>query len=208
MAMVTLELLTELFPQTKKEVCEKYLDPLIQTCDRYEIVSDDRLAAFLGQIGTESGGLNHVRENLNYSDTSLLKVFPKYFKTPADAAQYARKPEMIANRVYGGRMGNGTEATGDGWRYRGRGFIQITGKNNYTAFAKDNDITVEDAVAYLETDMGAAISAGWYWWKNNLNAIADKGDITTLTKKINGGTHGLEQRMQYYKTAKLILGRT
>lgn len=206
MATVTLELLTKLFPQTKKEVCEKYLNPLIQTCDKYEIVSADRLAAFLGQIGVESGGLNHVRENLNYSDTSLLKVFPKYFKSPADAAQYARKPEMIANRVYGGRMGNGTEATGDGYRYRGRGFIQITGKNNYTAFAKDNGMTIEEAVAYLETDEGAAMSAGWFWNTNKLNAIADKGDITTLTKKINGGTHGLEERKAYYAHAKKLLG--
>lgn len=206
MSLITVDLLTKLYPTTKKEVCEQYLSPLIVATDKYEIVSKERVACFLAQIGVESGGLNHVRENLNYSDSALLKVFPKYFKSQADAAQYARKPEMIANRVYGGRMGNGTEATGDGWKFRGRGFIQITGKNNYTALAKSLEMSLDDAIAYLETDEGAAVSAAWFWNTNNLNAIADKGDITTLTKKINGGTHGLEERKAYYATAKKLLG--
>jgi putative chitinase len=203
--MITLELLTKLFPNTKEETCDKFMIPLINACERYEIVSTNRLAAFLAQIGHESGGLNHTVENLNYSDAGLLKTFKKYFN-PTSAAQYSRKPEMIANRVYGGRMGNGTEATGDGYKYRGRGFIQITGKDNYSRFAKDNDITLDEAVEYISTDMGAAISAGWFWDSNNLNAIADKGDMKTLTKKINGGFHGLEERIALYNKAKQLLG--
>jgi putative chitinase len=132
-------------------------------------------------------------------------VFSKYFQTPTIAAQYARQQQKIANRVYANRMGNGDEASGDGWRYRGRGAIQLTGKNNYIGFAHDMGMSLEDAIAYLETPEGAIMSAGWFWNNNKLNAIADKNDVTAMTKAINGGTNGLDDRARLYKLALTVV---
>ena len=167
----------------------------------YEINTPERVAAFLAQCAHESGGFKFLKENLNYKAESLCKVFPKYFPDINLAKQYEKKPEKIANRVYGNRMGNGDESTGDGFKYMGRGLIQLTGKNNYTLFAAAIDTPLEEIPEYLQTFEGAVQSACWFWEQNNLNQWADKKDIMTLTKRINGGTIGLEDRIKHYNHA-------
>jgi putative chitinase len=159
---------------------------------------------FLAQIGHESGDLKYTEENLNYSGERLLVVFPKYFGW-VDVGLYARKPEKIANRVYANRMGNGPEASGDGYRYRGRGLIQLTGFNNYSEYAKSLGIGVKETADYVSTPIGAVSSAGWFWKTRGLNAIADPGDILTSTKIINGGTNGLAERTALYNKALQII---
>ena len=171
----------------------------------YDINTPQRVAAFMAQCAHESGGFKFLKENLNYKAESLCRVWPKYFNA-SNAAQYAHNQEKIANRAYAGRMGNGDEASGDGWRFCGRGLIQLTGKNNYTFFAASLDMDVEDVPEYLETFEGAVQSACFFWEQNNLNQWADKGDILTLTKKINGGTIGLDDRIKHYNHALHVLG--
>lgn len=187
-----------------------YLDnwhsALSEILPEYEINTKERVAAFIAQCAHESGNFRFLKENLNYKAPSLRKVFPKYFPDDAIAAQYANKQEKIANRVYANRMGNGDEASGDGWRYCGRGLIQLTGKNNYTFFAASLDMKVEDVPEYLGTFEGAVQSACFFWEQNNLNQWADKGDILTLTKRINGGTIGLDDRIKHFEHAKHVLG--
>jgi len=158
------------------------------------------------QYAHESGGFVFLTENLNYRAESLLKLFPKYFKDMATAKSYERKPERIANRIYADRMGNGNEASGDGWKYRGRGLIQLTGKTNYTWFAASLEISPEEAAEYTQTFEGAAQSACWFWETNKINAFADKSDIVGMTKRINGGTIGLEDRKKHYEHALHVLG--
>jgi putative chitinase len=175
----------------------------------YDINTPQRVAAFVAQCAHESGGFRMLKENLNYKAATLRKIFPKYFPTDALAAQFAALPnkqEAIANRVYGGRMGNGPEETGDGFRYLGRGLIQLTGKNNYQAFADSIETPVEEIPAYLATFEGAVQSACWFWETNKLNQWADRGDILTLTKRINGGTIGLDDRIKHYEHALHVLG--
>jgi putative chitinase len=175
----------------------------------YEINTPQRIAAFMAQCAHESGGFTALKENLNYKPATLRKLFSKYFPTDALAEEYCAKPnkqEAIANRVYANRMGNGDEASGDGYKYCGRGLIQLTGKSNYVAFADSLQITPEEASEYLATFEGAAQSACWFWESNNLNKWADAGDILTLTKKINGGTIGLEDRIKHYEHALHVLG--
>jgi len=190
-----------------------YLDHWYSACceilPEYEINTPQRVAAFIAQCAHESGGFKVLKENLNYKAASLRKVFPKYFPNDAIANEYASKPnkqEAIANRVYGGRMGNGPEETGDGYRYCGRGLIQLTGKDNYSWFAESLEMPVEDVPEYLGTFEGALQSACWFWETNNLNQWADKGDILTLTKRINGGTIGLEDRIKHYNHALHVIG--
>jgi putative chitinase len=161
-----------------------------------------RLAHFLAQCGHESGGFRLTQENLNYSAKGLMGIFKKYFPTQALADAYARKPEKIANRVYGNRMGNGAEATGEGFKFRGRGYIQLTGKSNYAAF----DLAVEDDILAnpdLVSSKHALASAAWFWKKNGLNLIADTGSsaevVTKITKRVNGGTIGLPDRIRHFK---------
>lgn len=166
---------------------------------RYEITTPARVAAFLAQCGHESADFTVLQENLNYSAKGLAATWPKRFVSEAAAAPYNRNPEAIANKVYADRMGNGPESSGDGWKYRGRGAIQLTGHDNYHAFQADLGFdTVEDAILYLESLEGAVESAAWFWWKNNLNQWADNHDMTTLTKKINGGTLGLKERTDHF----------
>lgn len=172
----------------------------------YDINTVPRVAAFVAQCAHESGGFKMLKENLNYRAVTLRKIFPKYFPTDELAEQYAGKQELIANKVYGGRMGNGDEASGDGFRYCGRGLIQLTGKNNYMAFAESIETPVEEIPEFLGTFEGAVQSACWFWETNNLNQWADKGDILTLTKRINGGTIGLEDRIKHYNHALHVLG--
>ena len=201
--MVTLEQLTSFFEDTDQELLRTYLDPLNAAMEIYDISTPERIAMFMAQIGHESGGLKRKEENLNYSAQRLTQVFPKYFRD-VDPNDYARKPEKIANRVYGNRMGNGPEESGDGYRYRGRGFIQLTGKNNYQAFARDSNMTTEEAAEYLSTPEGAAMSAAWFWNMRDINPDADRGDVLTVTKKINGGTIGLADRQAHFKEALKI----
>jgi len=200
--MVTLDLLTHMCPKTKASVLEGYLEPLNTVAEYYEMnVNPARLAGFLAQTAHESGGYTAIKENLNYSAKGLMGTFKKYFPTEDIANQYAKKPERIANRVYANRMSNGPEESGDGYRFCGRGLIQLTGRANYTKFANDLGMSLEDTIAYLETPNGAVASAGWFWDNNKLNQYCDSGDFVTLTKRINGGTIGLEDRKHHYELA-------
>lgn len=172
---------------------------------RYEITTVERVAAFLAQCGHESADFTVLKENLNYSAEGLSKVFPKRFPTVAAAQPYNRNPEKIANKIYADRMGNGPEASGDGYKYRGRGAIQLTGKENYSKFAASVGKTLDEAVAYCETLEGAIESACWFWNTNKLNALADATDIVALTKRINGGTIGLEDRKHHFENNLIVL---
>jgi putative chitinase len=188
---------------------DEVLSQIPQTMEKFTINTPLRLAHFLAQCGHESGNWKFKVENLNYSAPALQSVFRKYFPDEATAAQYARKPEMIANKVYASRMANGDEASGDGWRFRGRGYIQLTGRQNYTSFDKVVD---EDVLTYpdLVAEKYPLLSAAWFWDSNKLNALADKGstdaDITAITKRVNGGTHGLEDRIAKFRRYYTILG--
>lgn len=172
---------------------------------RYDITTVERVAAFLAQCGHESADFTVLKENLNYSAEGLSKVFPKRFPTVAAAQPYNRNPEKIANKIYADRMGNGPEASGEGYKFRGRGAIQLTGKENYSKFAASVGKTLDEAVAYTETLDGAIESACWFWTTNKLNAIADNNDIVTLTKRINGGTIGLEDRKHHFENNLITL---
>jgi putative chitinase len=169
--------------------------------DEYQINTPRRVAAFLAQCAHESGGFVFVTENLNYSAAGLMKTFAKYFPDQATADAYARQPDKIANKVYANRMGNGPESSGDGARYKGRGLIQVTGKDNYFWFASSLGITPEEASEYMQTFEGAGQSACWYWEQASLNKLADAGDIKAMTKRINGGYIGLADREHHYEIA-------
>ena len=185
---------------------DHWYEALEQALPDYDINTPERVAAFMAQTAHESGEYRAIKENLNYRAVSLRKVFPKYFPTDELANTYAQNPEKIANRVYANRMGNGPEESGDGYRYCGRGLIQLTGKSNYQAFADSIEITPEEVSEYLATFEGAVQSACWFWEANNLNKWADSGDMVMLTKKINGGTIGLEDRIKHYNHVLEVLG--
>ena len=205
--ILTRDQLAELLPGNPH--VDYWFSALEQLLPDYDINTPQRVAAFVAQCAHESGGFRVLKENLNYKAPTLRKIFPKYFPTDAMAAQYAAMPnkqEAIANKVYGGRMGNGPEETGDGFRYCGRGLIQLTGKNNYEEFAMSIETAVEEIPEYLATFEGAAQSACWFWEKNNLNKWADTGDIKELTRRINGGFIGLEDRIKHYNHALHVLG--
>jgi putative chitinase len=190
----------------KNAYLDYWWDAIYEILPEYEINTPERVAAFIAQCAHESGGFKFLKENLNYKAASLRSVFPKYFPTDDLAKAYEKRPEKIANRVYANRMGNGPEESGDGWRYCGRGLIQLTGKNNYTFFAGSLEIPLEECSEYLETFEGAVQSACFFWDQNGLNKWADAKDILTLTKRINGGTIGLEDRQKHYNHALHILG--
>lgn len=204
---LTKDQLKQLLP--KNPYIDHWYDALSKLLPDYEINTPQRIAAFMAQCVHESGEFTALKENLNYRAPTLRKVFGKYFPDDNIANEYANKPnkqEAIANRVYANRMGNGDEASGDGFRYCGRGLIQLTGKDNYSWFAASLNITPDEASQYLETFEGAAQSACWFWETNNLNALADVGDFNTMTKRINGGTLGLDDRIAHYKRALQIFG--
>lgn len=190
----------------------EYYSYFEQYCDKYEINTVERISHFLAQTTFESGYMNYIEEKFTYSTKRLLQVFPKYFKTVDEANEYAYKPEKIANRVYANRMGNGDEQSGDGYRYRGRGLIQLTGKNNYLKFSKwynDSKIFVDSPDLLLQPQF-AALSAFFYWDKNKLNdyIIIETGSYNIckkLTKKINGGYNGLDERFKLYLKISGIL---
>ena len=186
----------------KGHIPDSVLAQIPDTAAKFELNTPLRLAHFLAQAGHESGGFKAVNENLNYGAKGLLGIFKKYFPTPEKAALYERKPEKIANLVYGGRMGNGPEVSGEGYKFRGRGYIQLTGKDNYTAFdavVTENIIETPDLVATKYPLMSAA----WFFHKNGLHKIADEGAtdevVTKVTKRVNGGTIGLADRIKHFK---------
>jgi putative chitinase len=204
---LTKDQLKKLLP--KNPYIDYWYNALSQLLPDYEINTPQRIAAFIAQCAHESGNFMVLQENLNYRPPTLRKIFPKYFPTDAMANDYCSRPnkqEAIANKVYANRMGNGDEASGDGYRYRGRGLIQLTGKDNYTFFAGSLGITEEEAAEYMATFEGACQSACFFWEQNKLNQWADKGDIVTLTKRINGGTIGLDDRIKHYEHALHVLG--
>ena len=198
--------LDQLKQMVKNPHIEHWYEAIDQLLPEYDINTPGRVAAFIAQCAHESGSFVFVKENLNYRAASLRKTFGKYFTDDATAAAYANKPEKIANRVYANRMGNGDEASGDGYRFCGRGLIQLTGRDNYTFFAGSLYIPVEEASEYLATFEGATQSACWFWEINNLNRFADAGDIKGLTKAINGGYIGLEDRIRHYEHALHVMG--
>ena len=207
MSIITKEQLAQLIPGNP--YLDQWCDALNEILPDYGIDTPQRVAAFIAQCAHESGGFRALKENLNYRPETLRKLFSKYFPTDDLARAYASMPnkqEAIANRIYASRMGNGDEQSGDGFRFCGRGLIQLTGRDNYTFFAGSLDIPVEEAAEYLQTFEGAVQSACWFWETNNLNQWADKDDILTLTKRINGGTIGLEDRKKHYEHAKHVLG--
>lgn len=205
--MITVDQLRQLIPNNK--YVEEWHEALVQLFPDYGIDTPQRMAAFISQCAHESAGFTAIKENLNYRWETLRKIFPKYFPTDEIAKRYASLPnkqEAIANRAYGNRMGNGPEESGDGYRYCGRGLIQLTGKNNYQAFADSLEMPVEDVPEYLATFEGAAQSACWFWETNNLNRFADVSDIKGLTRAINGGYLGLDDRIKHYNHALHVLG--
>jgi putative chitinase len=208
MSLLTVDQLRAMIP-TNKEV-EEWCEELNKALPKYDITTDQRIAGFTSQSAHESQDFCALSENLSYRQETLLKVFPRYFGPgKRNAAEYAKNPEKIANYVYmdefrTSKLGN--TQPGDGWRFRGRGLKQLTGRDNYTRFAKDYDMTAEQAAEWLETKEGALASALWFWNTNKLNAIADTGNVAALTKKINGGDIGLADRQARYAKAMAALG--
>ena len=205
MDFFTEDAVRQLIPKVKN--FDEWYNNLLNILPEYDIDTPKRVAAFMAQCGHESGGFTLMQENLNYSAKGLRGTFGKYFPNDEVAKLYERKPEMIANRVYANRMGNGDEASGEGWYFRGRGIVQITGKNNYTKCSQslfESNVLVENPDLLLETEY-AIHSACWFWSAARLNELADIGDIKTMTKRINGGYIGLEDRINHYNHAIDIL---
>jgi putative chitinase len=182
-----------------------WYNALIKVLPDYQIDTPPRLAAFISQCAHESADFTAVQENLNYKAESLMRTWPSHFPTMEIANQYAHNQEMIANRAYANRMGNGNEASGDGWKFCGRGLIQLTGRSNYQDFADSLSMSIDDVPAYLGTYEGAVQSACFFWENNNLNTLADSQDIKQITRVINGGELGLQDRMNRYDEAYNIL---
>lgn len=204
--VLSMEQLKEIMPRAQDADLSFYTGALNTVLPRYGITTPLRKAHFIAQIAHESGELKYRSENLNYSAKALRTVFGKYFTDDAAAEAYARQPEAIANKVYADRMGNGDEASGEGWRYRGRGLIQLTGKNNYeqcgNGIGKD---LVSNPDALTEAADTSVLAACWYWDTHKLNEYADQDDIKTITKKINGGYNGLDDRQKYLDSAKKVI---
>jgi len=217
--LVAASLLRRMFP-TGRDL-DSFAIVLSRAAPLYGVTTPARLAAFLAQTGHESAGYARWVENLNYSAKGLVAIWPRRFRDPRpgesttarvfadglrNAAAYARQPEAIANAAYADRMGNGPEASGDGWRFRGRGLIQLTGRDNYQRCATALGRPIESMPAWLEAPEGAAVSALWWWSAHGCNEIADAGDVEALTKRINGGLHGLEERRALHVLATKLLG--
>ena len=182
-----------------------WADAAMEILPKYEINTPNRIAGFFAQTCHESMNFSALSENLAYRAETLEKLFSKYFsKAGRNAADYSKQPEKIANLIYGGRMGNVQE--GDGYRFRGRGVIQLTGRDNYTAFGKSVGMSPEQVIDYVQTKKGALESACWYWNSRNINAACDANDITKMSKLVNGGTIGLEDRKHHYEQALAVLG--
>lgn len=186
------------------------VDPFNETFQRFGILTPAQQASWIGQCGHECGNFRILEENLNYRAPTLLKLFPKTPKrqwgfTPDEAAAYEKQPQKIANRIYGNRMGNRDEASGDGWRFRGSGFLQLTGHSNFYHAGQALGVDFVMQPELVRTPMYAAQTAGWFWQTHKLNQYADKGDFLTMTKRINGGTIGLEDRIKHINHALHVL---
>ena len=196
--MLSEEFIRRITRRAKPEFQQGMVDNMNQIFEIYEINTPLRIAHFLAQAMHESGEFSINTENLNYSAPGLMRTFPRYFPDSHTAEQYARKPEMIANRVYSNRMGNGNEASGDGWRYRGRGIFQLTGKDNYTRYGNAIGIDlINDPEAAYDPVISLQVACE-YWKSRNMNPDADHDDIVMITKKINGGTIGLDDRKHHF----------
>lgn len=193
--LVTTQMLCKI---TTPEMADKWVDALNETCERFAIDSPFRIAGFISNVAHESAGFKFVSENLNYSVASLMRVWPNLFSSLEVAQRYAMQPEKIANRAYANRMGNGDEASGDGWNYRGRGLMQLTGKNNYVAYSLSCDNEALQKPEIVAEPRYAAESAGWFWDVNRLNTLADAQDIGGMCRRINGGYNGLDDRQIKY----------
>lgn len=206
MKQITEAQIQKIMPRAKREHIKDFVRTFNTWAPIFRIDTPLRVVHFLGQVAHESVELSAMTENLNYSADGLRKTFPKYFPTTEEAMKYARKPEKIANRVYANRVGNGNEDSGDGWKYRGRGLIQLTGRSNYQAY-QDSGYCIGDLMGHtewLESYPGALKSAMWFWHKNDLNKWADMDNIEKVTKTINGGLHGLAKRSNYVRLAKRV----
>ena len=203
--MLTLAKLQLILPSANPVVLQAFLTPLLQTMTGHDINTKDRIAAFIAQTAHESANYSRLSENLNYSEQALIKLFKRYRDNPKKAKEHARKPQLIANFNYRDRMGNGNEASNDGWNYRGRGIIQITGKNNYRICGEAIRQDLLRVPELLEMPRCATWSAGWFWKLNKLNGFADKKDIRGMTQIINGGYNGLDERIELYKRAMSVL---
>ena len=185
----------------------EWYESMCEILPLWNINTIERVAGFIAQCGHESGGFRILSENLNYSATALNKIFPKYFKRRGvDPTPYHRKPEMIANVIYANRMDNGPTSSGDGWRFRGGGILQLTGRYNYTQFGKAVNMTAAEATDYVRTKKGAIDSACWFWDTNKINRYCDRQDIVGMSKRINGGTIGLADRKKHFAHAIEVLG--
>lgn len=206
--IITEPQIRRIMPKAKNENVKEFVKTFNEYSEMFGINTKMRAAHFLGQIAEESAQLNATVENLNYSADGLLRVFKKYFPTRELALQYARQPQKIANRVYSNRMGNGSEASGDGWKYKGRGIIMLTGKSNYAAY-KNSGYCNGDLLSHpewLAQYPGALKSAMWFWSSNGCNALADHDDGIAVTKRVNGGSNNLANRLYFTRMAKRVLG--
>lgn len=210
MSSMTAAKLKAILPKCKDP--EAWVAALVPAFEKYDIDSRERIAAFLSQTGHESGQFNVLEENLSYSAARLVQVWPKRFQTTAFAKSYERNPEKLANYVYANRIGNGPESSGDGYRFRGRGLIQLTGRSNYATASKAIGIDLLKNPEKLTEPAVAAMSAAWFWASRGLNELADDRtddndleDFTTITKRINGGTVGLQERLALFKAARSAL---
>ena len=196
MLELTIDILKECLPDAKAANLEKFVEGLNETFEHFDISTPERMAMFIAQTAHESANFSAVQENLNYSATALMTYWPARFKGVAD--KYARKPELIANRAYCDRMGNGNEASGEGWTFHGRGLIQLTGKDNYTHCGKALELDLINDPDQVAENPVAVLSAGWFWDTRKLNQWADKGNVEKVTKLINGGKIGLPDRIKHY----------
>lgn len=197
---------TRLFPNASIKNLNLFYEPLTEAMKKYQINTPARIAMFVANIAHESGSLSRVVENMNYSAKRLREVFPGYFVSEVDADLSAHNPEKIANRVYANRMGNGDAFSGDGWRFRGRGLIGVTGRENYAKVGKALGIDLISHPELLEQPKYSALSACWFWYNFGLNQIADTGDFVRSVKRINGGLIGLADRQERYDKARQIIG--
>ena len=203
---ITESMILKVCPSYPKDRLSEDVRVLNDWSERFGISTPMRMAHFLAQCAHESMGFTRLTENLNYSAKRLMQVFPKHFN-PAQAYLYAGNPMKIANRIYANRMGNGSESSGDGWRYRGRGYIQLTGMANYSAYQKSG-FCVGDLLSnpdWLTSSPGRMKSSMWYWYSHKCNTLADRDDIRSITKRINGGLNGLKERTDYLVKFKKIL---
>jgi putative chitinase len=209
MSLITIDQLDMAVPMARYDDLLNYVDFLNEGMEKFEINTPNRIAAFIAQVAHESGDFRHTEENLNYSWAALRRTWPRRFPTDELARQYHRQPERIANLVYAGRYGNAGEASGDGWKYRGRGLIQLTFHDNYQAYARAiSDPSIASAPEQVAQPRHAALSACWFWQSHGLNPIADAGDQASFNKisfKINGGWSGKEDRLENWTEARTVL---